>query len=179
MADKEAVVADKKPAEAKEKAAPSKGGSDAVGEKGAEKVADKMAEKSSDDKVVEADVKKPKKKIKRLVKDGLVYITAGFNNTLLTATDLNGSVLVRSSAGASGFKGTKKSTPYAAQVAAERLAEKLEVFGMETIKVYVKGIGPGREQGIRGLAKKFDINLIVAKTTIPHNGCRPKGRRRV
>lgn len=126
------------------------------------------------------EVKKaPKKKIKRLVKNGIVHLMAGYNNTLLTATDPDGNVLARASAGASGFKGTKKSTPYAAQVAAERLAEKLEQFGVQILSVYVKGIGPGREQGIRGLAKSFDIELIIDKTGIPHNGCRPKKKRRV
>lgn len=127
-----------------------------------------------------ADAKKaPKKKIKRTITDGAVYITAGFNNTLLTATDDDGNVLARSSAGASGFKGTKKSTPYAAQVAAEKLAEKLEPYGLENVRVFVKGVGPGREQGIRGLSKSFNINLIVDRTGLPHNGCRPKKRRRV
>lgn len=127
-----------------------------------------------------ADAKKPaKKKIKRVVKSGHVYITAGYNNTLLTATDEDGNVIARSSAGGSGFKGTKKSTPYAAQIAAEKLAEKLEPYGMEAVKVFVKGIGPGREQGIRGLAKSMDVNLIVDRTGMPHNGCRPKKRRRV
>lgn len=120
-----------------------------------------------------------KKKLKRLVKNGCVYILAGFNNTILTATDPNGNVLARSSAGASGFKGTKKSTPYAAQIAAERLAEKLLPYGLQIIRVYVNGIGPGREQGIRGLAKSFDVELIVDRTSTPHNGCRPRKRRRV
>jgi len=124
-------------------------------------------------------VKKPKKKIKRVVKSGNIFITAGMNNTLLTATDMDGNVIARSSAGSSGFKGTKKSTPYAAQIAAERLAELLEPFAMEAISVYIKGIGPGREQGVRGLAKRFQIEVIVQKTAIPHNGCRPRKRRRV
>ncbi|MDP2691867.1 MAG: 30S ribosomal protein S11 [bacterium] len=119
------------------------------------------------------------KKKKRSVPEGCIYILAGYNNTLLTATDLNGGVLARSSAGASGFKGTKKSTPYAAQVAAEKLAEKLETFAVEKVQVFVKGIGPGREQGIRGLAKSFEVMLIVDQTGVPHNGCRPKKRRRV
>lgn len=126
------------------------------------------------------EVKKvARKKLKRLVKNGCVYILAGFNNTILTATDPSGSVLARSSAGASGFKGTKKSTPYAAQIAAERLAEKLQPYGLQNIRVYVNGIGPGREQGIRGLAKSFEVELIVDRTAIPHNGCRPRKRRRV
>lgn len=128
----------------------------------------------------EGEVKKVvKKKIKRSVPTGQVHITAGFNNTILTATDPSGTVLARASAGASGFKGTKKSTPYAAQVAAERLAEKTQQFGLKTIQVFLKGIGPGREQGIRGLAKSFDITLIVDRTAVPHNGCRPPKRRRV
>lgn len=128
----------------------------------------------------EGEVKKaPKKKLKRLVKNAYVCVLAGFNNTLFTATDPSGSVIARSSAGASGFKGTKKSTPYAAQVAAERLAEKLQPYGVTAINVYVKGIGPGREQGIRGLAKSFEVELIVDETGIPHNGCRPRKRRRV
>lgn len=126
-----------------------------------------------------AEKKSNKKKVKRVVKDGAIYIMAGFNNTLLTATDTNGNVLARSSAGGSGFKGTKKSTPYAAQVAAEKLAEKLEPFGLENVNVYVKGVGPGREQGIRGLAKSLNIDVIVDRTATPHNGCRPKKRRRV
>ena len=127
-----------------------------------------------------SEVKKVvKKKLKRVVKNGVVHIMAGFNNTLITATDPEGHVLARTNAGGSGFKGTKKSTPYAAQVAAERLAEKLEQYGVQTISVYVKGIGPGREQGIRGLAKTFDVDLIVDVTGTPHNGCRPRKRRRV
>lgn len=126
------------------------------------------------------EVKKaPKKKVKRAVKNGCIHILAGFNNTLLTATDPHGSVLARSSSGASGFKGSKKSTPYAAQVAAERLAEKLEQYGMQSVRVYVRGIGPGREQGIRGLAKTFEIELIVDQTATPHNGCRARKKRRV
>ncbi len=137
------------------------------------------SEKSQDAQEEVQEKKAPRKKIKRLVKSGCIYITAGFNNTLLTATDTQGSVLARSSAGGSGFKGSKKSTPYAAQIAAERLSEKLEVFGMENVQVFVKGVGPGREQGIRGLAKNFDIDVIVDKTSTPHNGCRRKKRRRV
>ncbi|MDP3976071.1 MAG: 30S ribosomal protein S11 [bacterium] len=149
----------------------------------ATQVADEKAAKAADvpegTAAEEGVLKKPKKKIKRLVKNCTVYITAGFNNTLLTATDMDGKVLARSSSGASGFKGTKKSTPYAAQIAAERLAEKLEQFGTESLHVYVKGVGPGREQGIRGLVKTFSVDLIVDRTAVPHNGCRQKKRRRV
>ena len=120
-----------------------------------------------------------KKKLKRVVKEGKIYIKAGYNNTLLTATDNDGNVIARSSAGASGFKGTKKSTPYAAQVAAEKLAEIVSPFGLEKVSVFVNGIGPGREQGIRGLAKTFEIDLIVDSTGVAHNGCRTRKRRRV
>lgn len=128
----------------------------------------------------ESEVKKaPKKKIKRSVRHAHIAILAGFNNTLLTATDQNGQVLARTSAGSSGFKGTKKSTPYAAHVASERLAEKLGSFDVQKISVFVKGIGPGREQSIRGLAKTFEIDLVIDKTGMPHNGCRQKKRRRV
>ncbi len=147
------------------------------------KIDAKPAEGAGETAVVEGaegEAKKaPKKKIKRLVKNGQVHITAGFNNTLFTATDPNGGVLARSSSGASGFKGSKKSTPYAAQVAAERLAEKLTNFGTTNVAVYVKGVGPGREQGIRGLAKTLEVDLIVDRTTLPHNGPRKKKRRRV
>jgi small subunit ribosomal protein S11 len=128
----------------------------------------------------EGEVKKaPKKKVKRLVKSAYIHIHAGFNNTLLTATDPNGGVLCRASSGASGFKGTKKSTPYAAQVAAEKLCEKIAVFGTDNVNVYVNGVGPGREQAVRGLAKTLHINLIVDRTAVPHNGPRARKRRRV
>lgn len=135
---------------------------------------------SAETPVAEGEVKKaPKKKVKRLVKFGHVHIHAGFNNTLLSATDPTGNVLCRASSGASGFKGTKKSTPYAAQVAAEKLCEKLTMFGTDNVNVYVKGIGPGREQAVRGLGKTLQINLIVDRTAVPHNGPRARKRRRV
>ena len=128
----------------------------------------------------EGEVKKaPKKKVKRLVKSAHIHIHAGFNNTLLTATDPNGGVLCRASSGASGFKGTKKSTPYAAQVAAEKLCEKITVFGTDNVNVYVKGVGPGREQAVRGLSKTLQVNLIVDRTAVPHNGPRARKKRRV
>ena len=120
------------------------------------------------------------KKIKRTVPEGRAYVHAGMNNTIITITDQNGGVLARSSAGGSGFKGTKKSTPYAAQIAAEGAAEKCKPYALEEVDVYVKGIGPGREQAIRGLISGgISVNLIVDKTPIAHNGCRKRKARRV
>jgi small subunit ribosomal protein S11 len=121
--------------------------------------------------------KKPKR---RTVQEGKAYIQATFNNTLITITDLNGEVIAWSSAGASGFKGAKKATPYAAQVSAEGAATKAKVFGLENVHVFVKGVGSGREQAIRGLiAGGIDIKSITDLTPITHNGCRPRKGRRV
>jgi len=121
-----------------------------------------------------------KKTKKRTVTEGNVYVSAGMNNTIVTITDNAGQVIARSSCGASGFKGTKKSTPYAAQVAAEKAMEKCKPMGFEQADVYVKGIGPGREQAIRGLiAGGLAVNLIVDRTPVPHNGCRKCRPRRV
>lgn len=129
--------------------------------------------------------KKPatKKKVRRKrinVPEGRVNILAGQNNTLVTVTNPSGDVLAWNSSGASGFKGTKKSTPYAAQVAAEGAAEKAKAYGMEKAHVYVKGIGNGREQAIRGLiAGGLEILSISDVTPLPHNGCRKRRPRRV
>ena len=121
-----------------------------------------------------------KKKIKRLVPRGYAYIKAGFNNTLVTITDLDNRTLCWSSAGSSGFKGTRKSTPYAAQTAAKNAAEKAKEFGMETVNVIIRGVGPGREQAVRGLSTSgISFESITDKTPQAHGGCRPKGRRRV
>jgi small subunit ribosomal protein S11 len=121
-----------------------------------------------------------KKAKKRTVTEGIVYVSAGMNNTIVTVTDTAGQVIARASCGASGFKGTKKSTPYAAQVAAEGVMEKCKSFGFEQADVYVKGIGPGREQAIRGLiAGGLNVNVIVDRTPVPHNGCRKRRARRV
>jgi small subunit ribosomal protein S11 len=123
---------------------------------------------------------KKAKKIKKTVPEGRAYVHAGMNNTIVTITDEKGGVLARSSSGSNGFKGTKKSTPYAAQIAAESVVEKCKPFGVEVVDVYVKGIGPGREQAIRGLISGgFNINVIVDRTPVPHNGCRKKRARRV
>ena len=112
--------------------------------------------------------------------EGRVTIQAGFNNTLVSVPDPTGGVLAWSSAGASGFKGSKKSTPYAAQIAAENASEKAKAFGMAKVHVAVKGIGPGREQALRGLiASGLEILSIMDVTPIPHNGCRKRRTRRV
>ncbi|OGJ42325.1 30S ribosomal protein S11 [Candidatus Peregrinibacteria bacterium RIFCSPLOWO2_01_FULL_39_12] len=111
---------------------------------------------------------------------GNVYVQASYNNTIVTITEPNGDVVAWGSAGSSGFKGARKATPYAAQVSAENAAEKAKVFGLQRVHVYIKGVGSGREQSIRGLsAKGLDIVSITDTTPIPHNGCRNKKARRV
>jgi len=119
-------------------------------------------------------------KKRRSIPKGKVYINASFNNTIVTITDESGDVIAWNSAGASGFKGTKKSTPYAAQVAAEGAVEKAKAYGLEKVDVFVKGVGTGREQSIRALiANGLDIESIYDKTPIAHNGCRKPRPRKV
>ncbi|MBT4021221.1 30S ribosomal protein S11 [Candidatus Peribacteria bacterium] len=121
-----------------------------------------------------------RKKIKRKVQYAHVYIHAGQNNTIVTFTDETGNALCWSSCGACGFKGSRKSTPYAAKVTSEAAAEKAVLFGVEKVSVFVNGLGPGREQAIRGLqGAGLDFDKIVDATPIPHGGCRQKRRRRV
>lgn len=121
-----------------------------------------------------------RKKLKVGIKKGIIHIQSTFNNTIITATDTNGKVIATSSAGAVGYKGSKKSTPYAARVSATTLGEKLKNMGLKEIDIYVKGPGAGRETAIRALqGLGFYINVIKDVTPIPHNGCRPKKRRRV
>jgi small subunit ribosomal protein S11 len=121
-----------------------------------------------------------KKKVKRNVSSGVVHIQSTFNNTIVTVTDSVGNVVSWSSAGAQGFKGSRKSTPFAAQMAAQDAAKKAMEFGMKTVEVYVKGPGPGRESALRALqATGFNVVTIKDVTPIPHNGCRPPKRRRV
>jgi len=121
-----------------------------------------------------------KKKSKTVVESGVAHIRATFNNTIITITDLSGNVISWSSAGAQGFKGSRKSTPFAAQVAAEKAALKARDMGMRKLEVHVKGPGAGRESAIRSLqVAGMEISLIRDKTPIPHNGCRPRKRRRV
>ena len=124
--------------------------------------------------------KKVGKKIKKVVVDGMAHINASFNNTIISITDRQGNMLAWATAGGSGFRGSRKSTPYAAQIAAERAAEKVLEFGMKNLEVFVKGPGPGRESAVRALnAKGLRINSITDTTPLPHNGCRPPKRRRV
>ena len=125
--------------------------------------------------------KKVKKKEKKNVPKGKVYIQASFNNTIVTITDMSGNVLSWSSSGLMSFRGSKKSTPYAAQVAASNAAEKaIEAAGLREVDVLVSGPGIGRESAIRSLANKgLSIKIIKDITPLPHNGCRPRKRRRV
>ncbi|MCL5261031.1 MAG: 30S ribosomal protein S11 [Gammaproteobacteria bacterium] len=120
-----------------------------------------------------------KKKVKRSVSDAIAHITASFNNTIITITDRLGNVLAWSSAGACGFKGSRKSTPFAAQVAAEKAGVAVKEFGVKNLEVWVKGPGPGRDSASRTLhGLGFVISNLIDNTPIPHNGCRPKKRRR-
>jgi len=121
-----------------------------------------------------------RKKVKRDVSDGIAHIHASFNNTIVTITDRQGNALCWATAGGSGFRGSRKSTPFAAQVAAERAGTMAQEFGMKNLEVQVKGPGPGRESAVRALnAKGFKITSIKDVTPIPHNGCRPPKKRRV
>ncbi|GLI38671.1 30S ribosomal protein S11 [Geobacter hydrogenophilus] len=121
-----------------------------------------------------------KKKEKKNIPNGVAHIQATFNNTIITITDPAGNVVAWSSAGGKGFKGSRKSTPFAAQVAAEDCARKAQDHGMRSVEVYVKGPGSGRESALRALqAAGFHVNFIRDVTPIPHNGCRPPKRRRV
>ena len=123
---------------------------------------------------------KTKKKTRKNVPKGVCHIQATFNNTIVTIADLYGNVIAWSSSGARGFKGSRKSTPFAAQVAAEDAARKAAEHGMREIAVFIKGPGSGRESALRALTTAgFRITLIRDVTPIPHNGCRPPKRRRV
>lgn len=127
-----------------------------------------------------AKVRSTKKKVKKNIYSGVVHIQSTFNNTIVTVTDTAGNAISWSSSGAHGFKGSRKSTPFAAQVAAEDAAKKAMEHGMKNVEVYVKGPGAGRESAIRALqAAGFNITFIRDVTPVPHNGCRPPKRRRV
>jgi len=124
--------------------------------------------------------KKGKKRVKKNIANGVVHIASTFNNTMITITDPVGNVIAWSSAGARGFKGSRKSTPFAAQVAAGDAAAKAMEHGLKSVTVFVKGPGAGRESALRALAAAgLKISLIRDATPIPHNGCRPPKRRRV
>ena len=121
-----------------------------------------------------------KKKVKRTVTDGVAHIFASFNNTIVTISDRQGNTLSWATAGGSGFRGSRKSTPFAAQVAAERAGTRAKDYGLKNLDVMVKGPGPGRESAVRALNNVgFKITNISDVTPIPHNGCRPPKRRRV
>ncbi|HIM35001.1 MAG TPA: 30S ribosomal protein S11 [Pseudomonadales bacterium] len=123
----------------------------------------------------------PVRKGKRTVADGIAHVHASFNNTIITITDRQGNALGWATSGGSGFRGSRKSTPFAAQVAAERVAlATIESHGMSSVDVYIKGPGPGRESAIRAMnGAGLKINSISDVTPIPHNGCRPPKKRRV
>lgn len=121
-----------------------------------------------------------KRREKKNIERGAAHIRSSFNNTLVTISDLQGNAISWSSAGALGFRGSKKSTPFAAQMAAETAAKVAMEHGLKTVEVYVKGPGSGREAAIRALQTAgLDVNMIKDVTPIPHNGCRPPKRRRV
>ncbi len=121
-----------------------------------------------------------KKKEKKNIASGVVHIQSTFNNTIVTITDPVGNVIAWSSSGVQGFKGSRKSTPFAAQMAAEDAAKKAQEHGMRNVEVYVKGPGAGRESALRSLqASGFNLLMIRDVTPMPHNGCRPPKRRRV
>ncbi len=125
-------------------------------------------------------VKSSKKKIKRTVVDAVAHVHASFNNTIVTITDRQGNALSWATSGGSGFRGSRKSTPFAAQVAAERAGEAATEYGVKNLDVLVRGPGPGRESAVRSLnAKGFKITSIADVTPLPHNGCRPPKKRRV
>ena len=127
-----------------------------------------------------AKQKSTKKKVKRTVVDGVAHIYASFNNTIITITDRQGNALSWATAGGSGFRGSRKSTPFAAQVASERAGNAALEYGVKNLDVEVKGPGPGRESAVRALSNcGFKITNITDVTPIPHNGCRPRKKRRV
>ena len=121
-----------------------------------------------------------RRRIRRDIADGVAHIHASFNNTIITITDRQGNALAWATAGGSGFRGSRKSTPFAAQVAATRAGDMVKEFGMQNLDVRVKGPGPGRESAVRALhSKGFRIMSITDATPMPHNGCRPPKKRRV
>lgn len=124
--------------------------------------------------------KSTRKKITRTIADGIAHVHASFNNTIITITDRQGNTLSWATSGGSGFRGSRKSTPFAAQVAAERAGEAAKEYGLQNLDVQIKGPGPGRESAVRALnACGYKISNITDVTPIPHNGCRPPKKRRV
>lgn len=131
-------------------------------------------------KQVSASAGKAKKKIKRVVTDGIAHVQASFNNTIITITDRQGNALSWATSGGAGFRGSRKSTPFAAQVAAEKAGKIAQDYGLKNVEVRIKGPGPGRESSVRALnALGYKVTNIVDITPVPHNGCRPSKRRRI
>ena len=134
-------------------------------------------------KPVDTEAKAPKssrKKIKHNIPEGIIHIQASFNNTIISATDKQGNVIAWATSGSSGFRGSRKSTPFAAQVAAEKVANIIREYGMKSLEIWVKGPGPGRESAVRTIhGAGIEVMEIVDVTPLPHNGCRPPKRRRV
>ncbi|OGT63857.1 MAG: 30S ribosomal protein S11 [Gammaproteobacteria bacterium RIFCSPLOWO2_02_FULL_47_50] len=127
-----------------------------------------------------AKVTSRKKRVKRTVIDGVAHIHASFNNTIVTITDRQGNSLAWATSGGSGFRGSRKSTPFAAQVASQKAGEAAKEFGLKNLEVLIKGPGPGRESAVRALnAVGYKITNITDVTPVPHNGCRPPKKRRV
>ena len=130
--------------------------------------------------MAKAATKTTRKKVKKVVVDGIAHIYATFNNTIITITDRQGNTLSWATSGGSGFRGSRKSTPFAAQVASERAGEAAKEYGLKNLEVRVKGPGPGRESAVRALnSAGFKVQSITDVTPIPHNGCRPPKKRRV
>lgn len=130
--------------------------------------------------MAKASASKGKRKVKKNITSGIAHVNSNFNNTMITITDAQGNAVSWSSAGMMGFKGSRKSTPYAAQMAAEDAGRKAQEHGMKDLEVRVKGPGSGRESALRALSSiGFSIRLITDITPVPHNGCRPRKRRRV
>ena len=141
---------------------------------------DKKIDPVEDKVEKKVDVKKPKKKIKKNITSGIAFVQATFNNTIISITDDSGNVIAWSSAGSKGFKGSRKSTPYAAQIAADAAATKAQEHGLKTLVVKLKGPGSGRETALRALqARGFKILSIKDVTPMVHNGSRPPKKRRV
>ncbi|HEY0721912.1 MAG TPA: 30S ribosomal protein S11 [Gammaproteobacteria bacterium] len=130
--------------------------------------------------MAKASTRVTRKKVKKNVVDGVAHVHASFNNTIVTITDRQGNTLSWATSGGSGFRGSRKSTPFAAQVAAEKAGAVAQEYGMKNMEVWVKGPGPGRESAVRALNNMgFKITNITDVTPIPHNGCRPPKKRRV
>ena len=139
-----------------------------------------IANDNKDQKKIKKSSYSKKKKVKKNIPNGIAYVQSSFNNTIVSIADTQGNIISWSSAGQKGFKGSRKSTPYAAQTAAEDAGTKAKEFGLKNLQVFVKGPGGGRESALRALqAVGFYITSIKDTTPIPHNGCRPPKKRRV